>query len=116
MYNAHMDKLTPYLVALAGAIVAGTIQVKQDQLLPTVAFLLLAGLAMGAAWPNGSWRWAIILGLGIPAAYLLAPFLGIAVNEATRPNIIVSAVAILPALAGTSSGVVMRYTYKQGKP
>ncbi len=109
-----MDKAIPWIASVAGAAVAGLIQIKQDQLLPTVAFLLLAGLALGAMWPHGSWRWGLILGLGIPIAYLAAPWLGVAVIESSRPHILVSFFSILPALAGTSSGVALRVTSSGG--
>lgn len=110
-----MDKLTPFLAAITGAIVAGLIQIRQTNLLPTVAILLVFGLILGAMWPKDSWRWGLILGLGVPVAYIAAPWLGLAVIESSKPHILVSFFAILPALAGTSSGVALRYTYNQGQ-
>jgi hypothetical protein len=109
-----MTKSFPVIAAVSGAIVAGYLQIAQPNLLVTVAFILIAGIGLGAMWPDKSWVWGIILGLGIPAAYAITSVLGIPVDESTRPNIVIAFVAILPAIAGTTSGVALRFANKKG--
>lgn len=102
--------LVPVLASIAAAVVAGFLQIVQPNLLVTVTFILVAGIALGAMWPDNSWVWGIILGTGIPAAYVIAPMLGVSINEAIKPNVLITFAAILPAIAGTTTGVVFRFT------
>lgn len=105
-----MTNPKPIIAATSGAIVAGYLQIAQPNLLVTVTFILFAGIALGAMWPDKSWVWGIILGLGVPTAYMVTSILGIPVDESTRPNIVIAFVAILPAIAGTTSGVILRFS------
>ena len=110
-----MANIKPLLVSFIAAIVAGYLQIGQPDLLITVIYILIAGIILGAVWPDNSWVWGIILGLGVPAAYLIGPSLGAVINETTRPNILITFAAILPAIAGTTSGVVLKYANKKDR-
>lgn len=105
------------LVAAAMAAWLGYIDQKTTEVQGTLLFLLPFGFALGALRPRHAWRWALILGLSIPAAALIARFAGVEpaglvhAREVTgRPlpftygQALTGLVALIPALVAVYAG------------
>ena len=73
--------VTCVIVALMGGFVAGAVDFNNNE--PQAAVLVIiffAGL-LGFAQPRKAWRWAIIVGLGVPIVYLIATAFGYSAEE-----------------------------------
>ncbi len=105
----------PYSISLIAAAAAGYIEMRQDQLLVTVAFILVVGVVIGVMWPKNSWAYGIILGLGVPVAYLLAAAGAWHPVSTAHPSVWVTFIALLPGVTATVTGAMLRSAYLQGK-
>jgi hypothetical protein len=75
----HMNRHTWLIagLAIALAVFLGYIDQKMIEVQGTLLFLLPFGFLLGLLGSRGAWRWALILGLSIPVAGVLARALGI---------------------------------------
>ncbi|MDQ2744531.1 MAG: hypothetical protein M3Z66_19870 [Chloroflexota bacterium] len=80
-----------------------------------VILLLVAGcFVCGAARPTGAWRWALIVGLGIPLAMLIGH--GVPADSLPRRDVDLPLPApLIPALLGAYSGALVRHLAPQLK-
>ncbi len=94
-----------YILALVLGAVAGFAQVTVQD--PTFSALLLVAFCMFLAYmrPRRPWRWALIVGLCVPAAEFVALLTRIRPTEAM---IYGSFVGLLPAFIGALGGSLMR--------
>jgi hypothetical protein len=97
--------------AIDGAVLTGILYVMTGILLPTVGLILIIGLGLGAFRPHRSWVWGMILGIGVPAACLISQAAGLTIPADAQANTFFTFFTLLPALAGTSSGVALRHAY-----
>lgn len=61
-----------YAIALSVSALTGYVHMRSDADGLSVALLLVGTFACGVACPVAAWRWAILAGLGLPLALLLA--------------------------------------------
>ena len=95
-------------VALLGAFLAGAVDFNNDE--PQAAVLVIvvfAGL-LGFIQPRKAWRWALIVGLGVPVVYLIATALGYHSKGVPEPGWYASLIALIPAFISTYCGVLLR--------
>jgi len=64
-------------LAVLLAVLLGLIDQKMIEVQGTLLFLLPFGFLLGLLGDRGAWRWALILGLSIPIAGVIARALGI---------------------------------------
>ncbi len=105
----------PYAAAVGAAVVSGIIEMVQTNLLLTVIFILATGVAIGIVWWKQSWKYGLIIGLGVPIAIILAPVFGYHPATYAQPNAIVAFAALLPGVTGAATGAMLRITYDQSK-
>lgn len=105
----------PYAAAVVAAIASGLIEMIQIELLVTVIFILATGVAIGVVWWQQSWKYGLIIGLGVPIAYIFAPVFGYHPTTHAQPNALVAFAALLPGITGTATGSMLRIAYEQGK-
>jgi hypothetical protein len=96
------------IVALIGGFVAGVVDFNNNE--PQAAVLVIiffAGL-LGFAQPRKAWRWALIVGLGVPIVYLIATAFGYQPKSLPEPGWYASLIALIPAFFSTYCGVLLR--------
>jgi hypothetical protein len=99
--------LMPLAIAIAIACFAVSVDLHNDEVQAAVLVLLVGGFALGAIWPGGAWRWALILGLSIVVGDNAAPRLGL-VALPIQPMNWGTLIAMIPAFIGTYVGVGVR--------
>jgi len=105
----------PYAAAVGASVVSGITEMVQTNLLLTVIFILAAGVGIGIVWWKQSWKYGLIIGLGVPIAYIFAPVFSYHPATQAQPNAIVAFAALLPGVTGAATGAMLRITYDQGK-
>lgn len=107
--RAHNDPLQRYLY-LGAVLISGFtgyihLRVDADRL---VLLLLVAGcFVCGTVRPTGAWRWALIVGLGIPLVMLVGH--GVPADSLSRRDVDLPLPApLIPALLGAYSGALVR--------
>ncbi len=99
--------LIPSALAVAVGCFAVSVDLHNDEVQAVVLVLLVGGFILGAIWPGGAWRWALILGLSILIGDNGAPRLGLARGPAQPVNW-GTLIALIPAFIGTYVGVGVR--------
>ncbi len=94
-------------LAVAAGLFAGYVDFHNDEPQPAVLVILVAGLLVGLLAPRLAWLWAIILVLGIPAAYLIGGAVGATPRTPIEPSF-GWVIAFLPAFLATYGGVLVR--------
>ena len=96
------------IIAVMGAFLAGAVDFNNDE--PHAAVLVIvvfAGL-LGFMQPRKAWRWALIVGLGVPIVYLIATALGYHSRGVPEPGWYASLIALIPAFISAYCGVLLR--------
>jgi hypothetical protein len=101
-------------LAVAAGSFAGYVDFHNDEPQPAVLVILVAGGLLGLLAPRGAWLWAIIIALGIPAAYLIGGAIGATPRAPVEPNIFGSLLALIPAFLATYAGVLVRRVIATG--
>lgn len=98
-----------YALALLVATAVGYIDThtKTDDNLPMVLVLLACTFLFGLAQPQHAWQWALIIGLGVPAAHLMGLLLGYRPPYPVQPNVLVTFIALVPAFIGAYLGALV---------
>jgi hypothetical protein len=95
-------------IALIGAAMAGAVDFNNDE--PQAAVIVIIAFAglLGFIQPRKAWRWALIVGLGVPIVYLIATALGYQSRSVPEPGWYASLIALIPAFISTYCGVLLR--------
>ena len=94
-----------YMAALILSLVTGYLHLRADADVLSVALLLGGACLFGVAHPQGAFRFALILGVGIPAALFVAHG-GVAPPVPHRDADLPLPAAFMPALIGAYTGVI----------
>jgi hypothetical protein len=96
------------MLAVIGALIAGAVDFNNDE--PQAAVIVIVAFAglLGFVQPRKAWRWAIIVGLGVPVVYLIATALGYHSKSVPEPGWYASLIALIPAFISTYCGVLLR--------
>ena len=95
-------------VLLSAAVGYVDTHARTDDNLPVVVLLLVLTFLFGVAWPKQAWLWALIVGLGVPAAHLLGLLVGHRPPYPVEPNVLATFLALVPAFVGAYLGVLAR--------
>jgi hypothetical protein len=97
-----------FALAVIGAFIAGAVDFNNDE--PQAAMIVIVVFAgsLGFIQPRKAWRWAIIVGLGVPTVYLIATALGNYAKSVPEPGWYASLIALIPAFVSTYCGVLLR--------
>lgn len=95
-----------YVLAVALGVFAGWLEVQVQDLLFTALLVLAPCILLGAARPSKAWRWAVLVGIFIPLADLMAFF--VMTQKPSRAQIYESLLVFLPAFVGSYGGAFMR--------
>jgi cyanate permease len=96
------------IVALIGGFVAGAVDFNNNEPQAAVIVIIAFAGALGFAQPRKAWRWAIIVGLGVPIVYLIATAFGYQPKSPPEPGWYASLIALIPAFFSTYCGVLLR--------
>ena len=101
-----LTKAMVLITLLLGTIGSYVTAMVQDVQLPMVMLSCFACL-LGAAYPDGAWRRALMLGLSVPLAHLVSGATGVQVPYPAA-HFADSFIALVPAFLGTYFGVWLR--------
>lgn len=102
-----LTKTVLVLVTLALGTLVGYTDLRAEEVQPAVLLLLSFGVLMGAAYPDGAWRRALMLGLSVPLAHVISHYTGRALPYPV-PRFADTFLALIPAFIGTYIGVALR--------
>lgn len=101
-----------WMLAALMALFIGFVDTHTDEVTVVALFLLIFGTALGFLQPRGAWRWWLLLGASVPAAQVLAHWLGWKVPYPNEyRDIAQSWIALVPAVIGVYCGVALRWGY-----
>ena len=97
-------------LAVFGGFLAGAVDFNNDE--PQAAVIVIVAFAglLGFIQPRKAWRWALIVGLGVPSMYLIATTLGYQPKIVPEPGWYASLIALIPAFISAYGGVLLRKT------
>jgi len=108
-------RLWHLLLALYLGLLVGLTDLRTDDPQLPALLLITFGLFLGFAQPQAAWRWALILGLWVPALGFIAS--AASVTTAQLSDVFFSFIALVPALVGVYAGVfVHRLSSRLGNP
>jgi hypothetical protein len=90
-------------------LVVGYLDLHVTEVIVTVVALLTSGLLLGLIQPKGTWRWALLIAIGLPIMEFVAIRTGMQTAEPARLDPLIALVALVLAFLGTYLGVFMRY-------
>ena len=93
-----------FLVALAVGYI--DTHATTDDTFPAVLILLVCAFPFGFAQPRRVWPYALIVGLGVPAAHLIGLLFGYRPPYPVEPNVLATFLALIPAFIGAYSGAL----------
>jgi hypothetical protein len=105
-----VTRQTRYTVGLAMvlALAIGWLDLHTTEVSVTIVAFLSAGLLLGLLQPIGAWRWAVVLGLGLPVAAAVGRLAGVRAAEPIRLDPRNALVGFAFALVGCYVGVAVR--------
>ena len=106
-----IGKMTPdeklcWALAIGFGLLTGYVDFHSDEVQLPALLLLVFAFLLGFAQPKGAWRWAVVVGTGVPLARLIGITLGYAAPYPTDSSIVF--LPVIVALAGAYSGALIR--------
>jgi hypothetical protein len=95
-------------LALIGGFIAGAVDFNNDEPQAAVIVIIVFAGLLGFIQPRKAWRWALIVGLGVPIVYLIAAALGYQPKSVPEPGWYASLIALIPAFISAYCGVLLR--------
>ncbi|HWQ35804.1 MAG TPA: hypothetical protein VNQ79_23375 [Blastocatellia bacterium] len=95
-------------VCLLAGLVIGYLDQRASEVQGIVLLLLAATGLPGFIHPAGAWRWALLIGCGVPATHLVRRALGYPPSYPVEPNVFASFLALIPAFIGAYAGALLR--------
>lgn len=121
---ARFQKAGPSLLALTAGLLIGYIDLHNNEVWAALILLLPVSFIFGLLAPHRAWQWALLVGVGLPLAYLIALLAG-----ATLPchpgfecptldtiTTLQTFIALAPAFVGAYSGALLRWSLVHFKP
>ena len=102
------------VLAVIGGFLAGAVDFNNDEPQAAVIVIVAFTILLGFIQPRRAWRWALIVGLGVPIVYLIATALGYHSKSVPEPGWYASLIALIPAFISTYCGVLLRKAVSTG--
>jgi hypothetical protein len=102
-----LTKAVLMLVTIALGTLVGYTDLRAEEVQPAVLMIVSFGAVLGAAYPDGAWRRALMLGLSVPLAHLVSHYTG-RVLPYPVPRFADTFLALIPAFVGSYIGVALR--------
>ena len=102
-----LPKTVLVLVTLALGALVGYTDLRAEEVQPVVLLIVSFAAVLGAAYPDGAWRRALMLGLSVPLAHLISHYTGRALPY-PLPRFADTFLALIPAFVGSYIGVALR--------
>jgi len=103
-----------YVVAVLGSALAGLVAIRTTEVQPAVLVIAVVCMMLGFAIPRLAWLFAIIVGGGVFAGYVLANLAHVTVKAPPEPNIYASLIALAPAFVAAYLGAGARWIANPG--
>ena len=107
-WRSPRDLACTVLAVILGLVV-GFVDLHVTEVVVTVVALLTSGMLLGLIQPKGTWRWALLIAIGLPIMEFVAIRTGMQTAEPARLDPLIALVALVLAFLGTYLGVFMRY-------
>jgi hypothetical protein len=98
------------VAALLGGFLAGVVDFNNNEPQAAVLVIVFFTGLLGFVQPRKAWRWAFIVGLGVPTVYLIATAFGYQSKSVPEPGWYASLIALIPAFLCAYGGVLIRRT------
>ena len=102
-----LTNLAATLAVIAFGTLAGVAELQTHEVQGMAVMLFMFACLVGAAFPDGAWRRALVLGLSVPIAHWLSHATGRALPY-PMPDLATASLALVPAFVGTWLGVALR--------
>ena len=96
-------------LSLALGLFTGWLDLHVTEVIVTILALVTSGLLLGLVQPSAAWRWAILIAIGLPIMELVAIKFSMQTAEPARLDLLIALVALVFALLGAYTGVLIRY-------
>ena len=106
-YRRHFDVLC-IAAAVMGGFIAGAVDFNNDEPQAAVIVIVVFAGLLGFIQPRRAWRWALIVGLGVPIVYLITTSIGYRSKSVPEPGWYASLIALIPAFSSAYGGVLLR--------
>ena len=104
-----------YGLAVAASLGIAWLDSGASEVQPAVALLLVTTFALGAIQPRRAWRWALLVGLGIPVLH----FASLLAERPSPPGMthpLAAFVPLVPAFLGAYVGALAGRVFAAGPP
>src|SRR3954471_3192077 len=112
------DPLWLYALAAGIGLAVGVIDASPllvtDDALPSVLMVAMPAFLFGLARPRHAWRWALLVGLGVPVCHLAGLAVGYHAPYPVEPNVGAAFIALIPAFVAAHLGVAARVALAAG--
>ena len=105
-----MDKKAASLCLLAFALglCIGYLDFHSKEVQVPVFFILVFTFGFGLALPQKAWRWALLIGAGVPLCHIVNALLRRPPPYPVEPNVFATCIAFIPAFIGAYTGAFLR--------
>src|SRR5512143_2452269 len=86
-------------LAVIGGFLAGAVDFNNDEPQAAVIVIVVFAGLLGFIQPRKAWRWALIVGLGVPIVSLITTSLGYQSKSVPEPGWYASLIALIPAFS-----------------
>jgi len=102
-----LTKTVLLLLTVAFGTLVGYPDLRAQEVQPAALLLFSFAAVLGAAYPDSAWRRALLLGLSVPAAHVIAGLTGTTLPYPV-PRFADTFLALIPSFVGTYVGVGAR--------
>jgi hypothetical protein len=112
--NPHWLHLLAAGIGLGVGVIDVSPAYATDDNAPTVLMIAVPAFLFGLARPRHAWRWALLVGLGVPVCHLAGLAMGYHMPYPVQPNVGATFLALTPAFVAAYLGVTIRVTLTAG--
>ncbi len=105
-----MDKkvVSMYFLAFVLGLFVGYLDFHSKEVQGPVLIILVFTFVFGFALPCRAWRWALLIGAGVPLCHIVNALLQLPPPYPVEPNVFATCLAFIPAFIGAYMGVALR--------
>ncbi len=104
------------LISIGIGLFAGYVDFRNDEPQAAVIVIGVGGIIIGFLQPKKAWLWAIIIALGLPAAYLIGAALGYTPHDWPQPGLYATLLTLIPSFIANYCGAFARQALTKPRP